>query len=87
MRTWGPVPHPKQVLPDNRYLIQSSDMLQGVGHCPHSTDEDTEAQSHSFTCLTTCSGGLAGREMELWTPVCCPGWVSCSLSGSQFPHL
>lgn len=87
MRTWGPVPCLKRLLPDNRYLVQSLDMLQGTGHCPHTTDEDTEAQRHSLTCLTTCSGGLAEREMELWTPACHPGWVSCSLSGSQFPPL
>lgn len=61
MRTWGPVPRLKQLLPDNRYLVQSSDMLRGTGHCPHNTDEDTEAQRHSLTCLTTCLGGLAER--------------------------
>ena len=87
MRTWGPVPRLKQLLPDNRYFVQSSDMLRGTGHCPHNTDEDTEAQRHSLTCLTTCLGGLAEREVELWTPACHPGWVSCSLSGSQFPHM
>lgn len=71
MRTGPCAPPEAQVLPDSRYLVQSSDMLQGRRVIAPILQTRTLRHRAIVHLPNDPAQVAAGREMELWTPVCC----------------